>query len=474
MAEKHKGHLQNGIEFIKSHPQILFTVFTGIVIIGGFLFTSQKFVDVTKATQERYERNRLSSFQDAFIEITKQQFGNPVYLGEVIKQLAQKNETITEFRVVLNDGNYTIAASLKDGEVGTSDSRNEEFYRLPSSNPAESFSYDLVEGGERVFKFVRAIANDTGGIRGWVTNTSALSQFDAITTQNIQTAYMVLLGVIILIVILFVRHARIIDYASLYSRLKEVDQMKDDFISMASHELRSPLTVIRGYTDLAKSSDAVKMVPDEPRKKLSETLELIDTSARQLDSLVADILDVSRLSQGRIEVTPKEVNIAELARTITDSFKMPAEQKGLTISYQGIERVSVFADPDRLRQVIVNLVGNSVKYTKKGSITVEVQENGNNVALRISDTGIGISAEEQKKLFQKFYRIKSEETREITGTGLGLWITAELVRKMNGAITVESIKGVGSHFIVIFAKYAGQSSTATPAVAAHAQVAPQK
>jgi signal transduction histidine kinase len=394
----------------------------------------------------------LGSLQDAFIEITTQQFNNPTYLSEVIKRLAKTNETITEFRVIANDANYTIIASLKDEEVGTSDSQDEQSYRLALSNLSESFSFDEMDGGERTFKVVRAIPDGAGGARGWVTNTSSLSQFDALTKRNIQNAQIILLGVILLIIILFIRHARIIDYATLYARLKEVDQMKDDFVSMASHELRSPLTVIRGYTDLVKSSEGLEEVREEARTKLKKILDQIDTSARQLDGLVADILDVSRLNQGRLQVTMKEMNMADLARTVTDSFKMPAEQKGLTISFEGPASALVMADPDRLRQVMVNLIGNAVKYTPKGSISVEVKENGGSVALRVSDTGMGITAEEQKNLFQKFYRVKSEETREITGTGLGLWITAEIVKRMNATISVESIKGVGSHFIVVFPK----------------------
>jgi len=452
MALNIRSHLQGGLKFIKEHPQVLFTVFTGAIIIGGFLFTSQQFVSVAKVAQERFERYRLSSLQDAFIEITTQEFNNPQYLSEVIKRLTKTNNTITEFRVVSNDTKYTIIASLKDEEIGTSDIKNENLYTLTFAKPTESFSYDLVENGERIFKVVRAVPDGAGGVYGWVTNITGLSQLDALTTANIQKAYLVLFGVILLIIILFVRHARIIDYATLYARLKEVDQMKDDFVSMASHELRSPLTVIRGYTDLVKSSEGLEEVREEARTKLKKILDQIDTSARQLDSLVADILDVSRLNQGRLAITLKEVNITEIAKTITESFKMPAEQKGLTISFKGPVTAVVSADPDRLRQVIVNLVGNAVKYTPKGNVAVEVQEVGGNVALRVSDTGMGISSEEQKKLFQKFYRIKSEETREITGTGLGLWITAELVKRMDATITVESIKGVGSHFIIVFPK----------------------
>ena len=107
-------------------------------------------------------------------------------------------------------------------------------------------------------------------------------------------------------------------------------------------------------------------------------------------------------------------------------------------------------DPARLKQVLVNLVGNAVKYTLKGSVSVRQYEEKGRVCLRVSDTGLGMSAEERARLFEKFYRIKTDETKDIRGTGLGLWITEKIVREMQGTISVESIKGVGSHFIVSF------------------------
>jgi signal transduction histidine kinase len=116
----------------------------------------------------------------------------------------------------------------------------------------------------------------------------------------------------------------------------------------------------------------------------------------------------------------------------------------------GLDIQKIAVDPARFRQVLVNLIGNAIKYTPTGDVKVRVQKKEDYIEFRISDSGIGISAEDQKKLFQKFQRISSTETAEIRGTGLGLWITKQIVEQMGGKITVESIKGVGTHFVVEF------------------------
>ena len=110
----------------------------------------------------------------------------------------------------------------------------------------------------------------------------------------------------------------------------------------------------------------------------------------------------------------------------------------------------ILADKDRLKQVFVNFIGNAVKYTMKGEVKVRQYSENNRLYIRVIDTGIGMSEEEKSRLFEKFYRIRTKETEDIRGTGLGLWITAQIVKEMKGNISVESIKGVGSHFIVSF------------------------
>jgi signal transduction histidine kinase len=437
-------NLKRGLSFVTNNPQILYTVFIAIVIVSSFLFVSNLFLDIAVATQERFEKYRLSSMHDAFVELAQKEINNTKFLGGVIVRLAQNNETITEFKVVREvGGTKIVVASLNESEVGEKDEENDQMYRTTLIDPSSSFSFDVTDGESRFFQVIRAIVDVEGEPIGWVSTKTSLSQFDELTRKNIQTAYLILLGIIFVIVLLLIRHAKIIDYASLYKRLKEVDQMKDDFVSMASHELRSPLTVIRGYADILKGINGLS----ESDKK---NIERIDIAAKGLDDLVADILDVSRLNQGRLLVKIEEVDIKEIVKNVSESFQHTAEEKNLSLYVELSDIPHILVDPDRFRQVVVNLVGNAVKYTKKGEVAVKLLVEGDFVVLRVSDTGIGMSEEERGELFGKFYRIRNDETKDIKGTGLGLWITKQIIEMMNGKISVESIKGVGSHFIVKF------------------------
>ncbi|MDO8520644.1 MAG: HAMP domain-containing sensor histidine kinase, partial [bacterium] len=181
-----------------------------------------------------------------------------------------------------------------------------------------------------------------------------------------------------------------------------------------------------------------------------EHLKNIDHSASQLNSLIGDILDVAKLQEGRMSFKLAPLDVSESLASVVDSFMKPAQDKSLALSYTKAPLPLVSIDPDRFRQVAINLVGNAIKYTPKGEVRVTAKVEGERVSIRVSDTGMGISAEEQKSLFQKFYRVKNEETREITGTGLGLWITSQIVKQMAGTIGVESIKGKGTDFIISF------------------------
>lgn len=438
-------NLSRGIRFITKNPQILYTVFVAVVIIASFLFVSQLFLNIVVETQERFEKHRLSSMHDVFVELAKKEINNPTYLSGVIDELAGRNETITAFSVVrnVNDKRFVIAA-LDNDEVGKEPTQNPQIFNTSLIDPESSFSFEVTDGSERYFQVVRAVKGPEGRVIAWVVTESSLSQFDALTRKNIQTTYFVLGGILLVIIILLIRHARIIDYSTLYKRLKEVDQMKDDFVSMASHELRSPLTVIRGYADLLKSINGLS---EQDR----QNIDRIDIAARGLDDLVGDILDVSRLNQGRLSINMQDVDFVSITKDATLGFQHNAEEKGLSLAFTSGDNVPhIQADPDRLRQVVVNLVGNAVKYTKQGEVAVKLSHDKDKVTLRVSDSGIGMSEEERKNLFQKFYRIKNDDTKEVKGTGLGLWITKQIIEKMNGTISVESIKGVGSHFIVQF------------------------
>lgn len=265
---------------------------------------------------------------------------------------------------------------------------------------------------------------------------------DALINATLNRSYLILLGTIIVILFLVANQARLFQYVFLVDQLREVDKMKDTFVSMASHELRSPLTAIKGNIEFLQEKQQKESADEESR----HYVENIASSVNRLSTLVGDMLEVSRLEGNRIPIEIQTVNPDPIIAQSIEEMLAQAVQKGLQLEYTPGTRGAVATDPERLKQILVNLIGNALKYTEKGSVRVTTALRQKEYLIVVADTGIGISAEDQQRLFQKFSRIQNDKTRNIVGTGLGLWITLELARRMKGVITVESIEGVGSHF----------------------------
>lgn len=449
--------LVKGIEKITQHAQLVNTIFIALLIIGSFVFMAERFIGIAQTAEERLINVRVGALQDTFVSFVDENLDDPAYLGQKIRHIVATNETIRRFvilaprRVVLDphEGTTTahiIIASNTPEEVGTIDTESTFLYSLAASNPSHSVTMPRQGDGERLFETGRAIVDETGEVSGVVLTTQTLSMADAAIGQDITSSRLLLFAVIALVLILFLRHSRIIDYVGLYKKLQEVDQLKDDFISMASHELRTPLTLIRGYAEYV--SEAPELTT-ETRDYVAK----IDRSGKELDALIADILDVSRIEQGRISYTLEKLNPSLLVEEVVTSFALPAREKQLAIRFDNSKVVPeqvIQVDAGRLKQNLINLVGNAIKYSTHGEVVVSQYVERGRLCLRVSDSGIGMTAEERAGLFGKFYRVRNEETSSIRGTGLGLWLTAKMVADMGGTISVESIKGVGSHFIISF------------------------
>tara|TARA_Y100000310_G_scaffold327251_1_gene393299 strand:- start:2908 stop:3819 length:912 start_codon:yes stop_codon:yes gene_type:complete len=255
------------------------------------------------------------------------------------------------------------------------------------------------------------------------------------------------LALTILITILFLAvSTRLWGYATLYRKIKEVDQMKDEFISMASHELRTPITAVKGYLSLILEGSLGKV-----SSKMKPAIQKVMASANRLGDLVENLLDVSRIEQRRIQLNSKNVVPTAIVQDVVDELSLTAHNKKLKLNFSAKDSIpKINIDVDKLKQILINIVGNAIKYTEKGSVDVSLQVVNNKVAIEVKDTGIGMSPENQQKLFEKFFRVKSIKTKFIQGTGLGLWITKQLVELMNGSITVESIRGTGTQVTVTF------------------------
>ncbi len=232
---------------------------------------------------------------------------------------------------------------------------------------------------------------------------------------------------------------------------KRQEQQRSDFISTASHEMRTPVASIQGFIELSLNPK-VATIDDKARGYLIKA----QTATKHLGELFQDLLTVSKSDDGRLVNNPKVIEINGFLKEVIDENKLSAEKKNLQVVLepdQSKEKtvaplLYINADPDRLREVISNLFDNAVKYTATGMVTVGASLKGQGVIIRISDTGMGIAEEDISHLFQKFYRTDNTATREIGGTGLGLYICKEIIQMMGGKIYVESTLGAGSTFFV--------------------------
>jgi len=230
---------------------------------------------------------------------------------------------------------------------------------------------------------------------------------------------------------------------------KEVGRQKDEFISTASHEMRTPVAAIEGYISLAMNAN-VATIDDRAMKYLTKAHDTIG----HLGELFRDLLSVTKAEEGQLGGRMEASNVGQLIEHAVDDMQFTLQKKNLTLVYQIGNQTGkaisplfyVAANPERLREVIMNLIDNAMKFTPEGGIRVVLEGNDKEVTVSINDTGVGIAQEDIAHLFQKFYRIDNSATRTIGGTGLGLYLCRNLIEAYNGRIWVESKPGEGSSF----------------------------
>jgi PAS domain S-box-containing protein len=224
--------------------------------------------------------------------------------------------------------------------------------------------------------------------------------------------------------------------------LKKNERLKTEFMNIAAHELRSPVTPIKGYLDLI-------IHDNESNEKIKNWAKISLRNAERLLKLVNDILDVSRLDSDTMRFDMEKIDPIELLNEIVEDMRPAITNKKLEFRVNiPTPLPHIIGDKNRLSQVLKNLIGNSLKFTDCGFIALEVEKKENHLLIAVVDTGIGISNDELKKIFTKFYQAYTGEDRNNEGTGLGLFISKEIVKKHNGIIWAESEVGKGSRFVI--------------------------
>lgn len=223
----------------------------------------------------------------------------------------------------------------------------------------------------------------------------------------------------------------------------EIDRMKTEFVSVASHELRTPLTVIDGIVSMIRDGEYGPISED-----LKQPLEDVNTSSQRLIHLVNDLLNISRIEQGKLKYKISDFSIADVITETVHLLQPIAKEKNLTLSASKIESIVVSADLDKVKEILNNLIGNAIKFTDKGNIEVTTKTKADLVEIYIKDTGIGITSVDKPRLFGKFQQIESTISKNrVAGSGLGLHISLEIVQKMGGNVWLaQSEVGKGSTF----------------------------
>ena len=226
-------------------------------------------------------------------------------------------------------------------------------------------------------------------------------------------------------------------------RLQELDKQKTEFLSIASHQLRTPLSILKGYIELIKDGAYGKV-----EAKTIKVLGDMDTNNEHLVKLVDQFLDISRIEQGRTKYEFVTTDICSLIDSVMNDLKLKAKQKKMEVKWECPKKIKkVECDQEKIHHVIFNFIDNALKYCDKGAVKVRFEDDGKGVAVRVSDEGVGFEKQDEVNFFQKFYRGDNVKASTVTGTGLGLYVCRKFIEAHNGRVWAHSAGlGKGSEF----------------------------
>ena len=386
-------------------------------------------------------------------EITFNEYAAPIHLTEVklfgktikpgIDSLLEKDISISNSIELNYDQNMlSLEFSLLNYRVYK---QNRYFYRLvgfdqdwigPTSDNA--VTYTNLNAGNYEFQ-VKAVNND--GVRSSNVRSLNIRIFPA--PWRTWWAYLAYaLAVLSLFLMIFLHQRRKLHYEHEYNlKLQHIDRLKDDFLANTSHELRTPLNGIIGMAEALSDGSRGLL-----SKSVLSDLEVIIFSGRRLSFLINDILDFSKVRRNKLSLLCSHVKLPELINNVTLQCRPLITENVELVSNVSPDIPSVYADENRLQQILHNLIGNAIKFTDKGQIVINARVQDKYIVVSIKDTGVGMSSEDLELVFESFEQLHNSNERLIGGTGLGLAVTKQLVELHGGKIHVQSTLGIGSVF----------------------------
>lgn len=458
--------LKENIIELKKYWQIIYAVV--LIFLIPFAIIANTFW-ITKSFEDNINiqlRQQALALAQVFNGAVEPELQNPEALQAALNRVAKRNPDVRVVDISIPKGeNFEVIVSTDPDRIGreitdlnhviswhqqTAYAKLTNAAAISVGDPLATRKFENLQ--EKFWQVIIPMFETVEGEdqkQALLTLNMSISFVDSLVQQTLIRSYIVLSVAVIIVMLLLIANTRLFQYALLARKLKEVEKLKDEFISMASHELRTPITSLRGYLSLL-ADGSLGDLSDLAKEKVG----MMSSSADRLSELVEDLLNVSRIEQGRLTINFDIIDPVEVVEKVVNELSVQAENKHLQLVYEKPDESlpKLLVDEKRLQQILINIIGNAIKYTPKGSVTVTTKvlvEDGV-VEIKCADTGLGMTAKQRERLFQKFYRVKTKETETIKGTGLGLWITKQLIELMDGSIFVDSIVDVGSQFTITF------------------------
>jgi signal transduction histidine kinase len=415
--------LARGFFILRSHSKLWLVLAFAVLFPVVFL---SFYISDTRASEANLSTvilKKITAVHDA----TEVAIISGVDLDLWLKALRDKQDDITRFEIVVEDaqsGDLSILLNAFSEDVGEIVD-NTAAFKSALIEPGTTYIYQYVVGDSYREQAFRAVRSSDGRLLYIFTEhdfTLLYNLFKARANKPI-----LLLGALFIFLLLVAYWlARQINYEDLHTKATATLKERDTFTSSLVHELRAPLTAMRGYASMIEESGAVPLTEREYATKIRQ-------STSRLVALVNDFLEAAELLERVVGAAQPNA----LEKKLVLALRLPGEV------------VQIETDAKRLEQILTNIVSNAIKYTAAGSVTLSLKKDFRSAIFTIADTGSGISAEDQRKLFNPFVRVGDKSQMEqVTGTGLGMWITRQLVSQLSGSIEIESIKDVGTHVII--------------------------
>ena len=433
------------IKFLRDNKQVIYSIALMVFIPGIVILNTWIFSGFFKDTIDQSLQNKAVGIGQTINAGLIDKLDSPEEMQLFAENYKRMEDSAKSLNVFYREGEkFKLVAGLDKDKIGQTEDLT--VYAIAWNNNWP-IAQKIFENGEVYWQVVMPLADSQGGKKALLSMELSAGIVDSLLLVVLTRSYFILIVTVILIILLLFVNSHLFEYSILYNKIKEIDAMKDDFISMASHELRTPDLAIKGYASLIMEEQEKKPVS----KEVQHYTSTISLSADRLSLLVEDLLDVSRIEQGRMKIDLQKADTWPLVKETVEELKVQADAKGLVLecALEDGAKSMVNIDKDRFKQVLINIIGNAIKYTPKGKVEILVKNGKDkNLLVTVKDTGVGMTAKERSRLFEKFYRIRKSETKEILGTGLGLWITKQIVELMKGSIAVDSIENVGSQFTI--------------------------